>query len=397
MRQYDKMTPEGTRDLLFEECDVRDFVSRRVAEVFKGHGYGKVSTPGIEFYDVFSSNSGSYPQESMYKLMDNHGRILVLRPDCTTPIARLVSTKLKQQRPPFRLYYDQNVYRVTRSLSGGSNEIEQIGAELVGSRSRMGDLEIISMATEALDAVGIAQYRLEIGHIGFLNALVARLDVPAQTREEIRRLINEKNYPALAVLLDELPKGEAVEALKQLPRLFGGVEVFETARRLFRDEKAISILDYLKQVYLNLCQMGLESKLMVDLGLVNENIYYTGVIFRGYVEGSGEAALSGGRYDKLYEDYGEELDATGFALDVDILAKTLLAANQYPKPKAAEVLVMYEAPYAVEAVIHTRSLMKVGIKSELGFFTDVEKARAYAREKGIPRIDLVSDQVKTIG
>lgn len=396
MKQYDKITPEGTRDLLFEECDVRNFISQRVSGVFRGHGYHKVSTPGIEFYDVFSSNSRSYPQESMYKLMDNHGRILVLRPDCTTPIARLVTTKLQKLRPPFRLYYDQNVYRVTRSLSGGSDEIEQIGAELIGSRSDVGDLEIISMATEALDAVGISDYRLELGHIGFFKALVSKLPVSAETKEEIRVFINTKNYPALSDLLQELPKSDAVEALKQLPRLFGGVEVFEMAKKLFRDEKAKETLDYLKAVYLNLCKIGLENKLIVDLGLVNENIYYTGVIFRAYVSGSGEAVLSGGRYDKLLEDFGENLDATGFALDVDTVAKNLYNANQYPKTKAPEVLVMFQEPYGVEAVIHTRNLTKIGVKSELCFLKDPQEAKAYAREKGIGRIDIVADTLTTI-
>lgn len=396
MKQYDKITPEGTRDLLFEECDVRSFVSQRVSGVLAGHGYRKVCTPGMEFYDVFSSNSRSYPQESMYKLVDHHGRLLVMRPDCTTPIARLVTTKLQGFQPPFRLYYDQNVYRVTRSLSGGSDEIEQIGAELVGSGSEVGDLEVIAMATEALDTVGISDYRLEIGHIGFFKALISKLPVSDETKEEIRIFITTKNYPALSDLLGSLPESDAVKALKQLPRLFGGVEVFETAEALFSDPGAEEILNYLKDVYLKLCKLGLREKLIVDLGLVNENIYYTGVIFRAYVSGSGTAVLSGGRYDKLFEDFGEKLDATGFGLDVDTLAKALFAGNHYPKTKAPEVLVTFEEGYGMEAVIHTRNLMRIGMKSELFFRQKLEEAKEYARSNGIGRIDIVSDEIKSV-
>lgn len=396
MKQYDKITPEGTRDLLFEECDVRSFISERVSEVLKGHGYRKVSTPGMEFYDVFSSNSRSYPQESMYKLVDHHGRLLVMRPDCTTPIARLVTTKLQGFQPPFRLFYDQNVYRVTRSLSGGSDEIEQIGAELIGSNSKVGDLEIIAMATEALDTVGIRDYRLEIGHIGFFETLLSKLPVSDEVKEEIRVLITTKNYPALSDVLGALPKSDAAEALKKLPRLFGGVEVFEMAESLLDDPKIKKVLEYLKDVYLQLCKLGLREKLIVDLGLVNENIYYTGVIFRAYVAGSGEAVLSGGRYDKLFEDFGEKLDATGFGLDVDNLAKALFSGNQYPKTKAPDVLVLFEEGFGMEAVIHSRSLMRIGMKSELGFQKEVEEAKDYARKNGIGRIDIVSDEVKSI-
>ena len=134
----------------------------------------------------------------------------------------------------------------------------------------------------------------------------------------------------------------------------------------------------------------------MDLGLVNENIYYTGVIFRAYVSGSGEAVLSGGRYDKLFEDFGEKLDATGFGLDVDTLAKALFAGNHYPKTKAPEVLVVFEEGYGIEGVIHTRNLMRIGMKSELFFQQELEEAKIYAKKNGIGRIDVVSDDVKTI-
>lgn len=396
MRQYDKITPEGTRDYLFDECDVRRDISKKVSGIFENHGYNQVSTPGLEFYDVFSSNSRSYPQESMYKLVDQNGRLLVLRPDCTTPIARMVTTKLKNSKPPFRLYYDQNVYRMTRSLSGRSDEIKQIGAELIGSNHDAGDLEVISMAQEALELLGIKDYRLEIGHIGFFNAMISKLETSKEVKDEIRECIITKNYPALNDLLLNLPKTDAVKALEQLPRLFGGVEVFDQAKTVFADQVSQDILDYLRKIYLKLCRMGLKENLIVDLGLVNENIYYTGVVFRAYMIGSGEAVLSGGRYDKLFEDFGMELDATGFGMDVNILAKVLLESGRYETVKPAEVLIIFEEDYAPEAVVYARQLSIQGVKSELAFGIDIQEAVQLAQQKGIRNIRRVSKEIVEI-
>ena len=394
MKQYDKITPEGTKDLLFGECEVKKQVLSKISSIFESHGYESVMTPGIEFYDVFSANSRSYPQESMYKLVDLHGRLLVLRPDSTTPIARLVTTRLKGYTPPFRLYYNQNVYRLNKSLTGQSDEITQIGAELIGSCAKTGDLEIISMAIEALEAIGISDYRLEIGHIGFLNALIAGLPVTEEQKEEIRVLVNSKNYPALNDLLATLSLGSAINALQQLPRLFGGEEVFEAAGKLFDDTGTIETLNYLKMVYRQLRRLGLGDKLIMDLGLVNENVYYTGVIFRAYIEGSGQAVLSGGRYDKLFEDFGESYDATGFAIDADVLSKSLFSSGNHPKGKAPDILVTFPADREMDAVLYGKKLIQKGLKVELGFFEGEEDAIHYAKSKGILAIHKVSDSVQ---
>ena len=145
MKRFDLITPEGTRDLLFEDCAAVRAVETRLQNSFKAKGYSEVITPGLEFYDVFNTKSRYFPQESMYKLVDNKLRLMVVRPDSTMPIARMTATRLREQELPIRLCYSQSVYRSKPSMRGRSDEIRQTGIELIGSASKRAELEILSM------------------------------------------------------------------------------------------------------------------------------------------------------------------------------------------------------------------------------------------------------------
>ncbi|MGN0621453.1 MAG: ATP phosphoribosyltransferase regulatory subunit, partial [Porcipelethomonas sp.] len=298
MKVNDLITPEGTKDLLFNECITRQNIENKIHKIFKAGGYSELITPVTEFYDVFNHNSSYFPQEKLFKLTDCKGRILVLRPDNTVPIARIVATRLKDAVLPMRLYYNQCVFNMAPSLKGKSAQIVQTGIELIGSSSKMADLEVISTAIDVLSACGNGDFSLEIGDIRFFRELVEKLDVSAEDKETIRDYIEAKNYPALNDFLDSIGKNEVTHALKRLPRLFGGEEVFEKASRLFSDEKIDSVLSELKALYNKISEIIGSGKITVDLGMVNKTDYYTGVIIKGYLEGYGEEVLSGGRYDK---------------------------------------------------------------------------------------------------
>ena len=199
--------------------------------LFKGRGYSEMITPGLEFYDVFNLKSPYFPQENMYKLIDHKGRLLVMRPDSTLPIARVVATRLKDAALPLRLCYNQAVYRTEPALKGKSDEIVQTGIELIGSQMKIADLEVISTAVDALREFGL-EFSIELGHIGIFRELVSRLDADDHTKSKIRKLIETKNFPALNDLLDSLGNNSVTTALKKLPALFGGDEVFERQRNL---------------------------------------------------------------------------------------------------------------------------------------------------------------------
>ncbi|MCL2488507.1 MAG: ATP phosphoribosyltransferase regulatory subunit [Oscillospiraceae bacterium] len=389
MKNTMRMTPEGTRDLLFEECLARRELAGRLTALFESRGFSEVMTPGIEFFDVFSD--GAIPAEKMYKLTDSKGRLLVLRPDSTTPIARLAATRLQSARLPLRLYYAQDVFRSNHGLTGRSDIAFQAGVELIGVGGERADLEVIALAAESLARCSAADYKLEIGHVGFFEGLLHDLGGDPETCGRLRSQIEMKNYAALSALLDSLPPGRTVDAVRRLPRLFGGEEVLEEAKSLVKgNEQAAAALASLSRIYRQLREIGLERQVMVDLGLLHPNEYYTGVIFRGYAEGSaqgrGETVMSGGRYDALQRQFGSSLPATGFAVEIDPLTKAMLAQNGVKPPAQPQILV-HAAENATAAGLRKVAELTaaVGI-AEFSVFDTLEEALAYAAGRDITTV-----------
>jgi len=338
MNQFGKVTPDGTKDRLFDDCEKRGGFIRALGDLFRARGFREVSTPVLEYYDVFETAKGYFPQQSIYKLIDHTGRILVLRPDCTIPIARLIGSRLKNHIDPLRIFYNQKIYRYADGNSGVSGEISQMGVEYIGANLAICDVEIMELAARSLNAVCGDDFQLELCHIGYFNALVDSLNAPAEIGEQIRDLVEHKNFPALDSLLEQFEDCPAQKALKKLPALFGSVAVLDEARALFSNEASDKALDYLASIYNTLSSLGLAEHLTIDLGLVNQADYYTGIIFRGYTAGAGEPVLSGGRYDGLIREFGEDRPATGFAVNLDILCEKA-ATKQQDKVASAAVLV----------------------------------------------------------
>ncbi|MCR2025744.1 ATP phosphoribosyltransferase regulatory subunit [Anaerotruncus colihominis] len=392
MRYYDKVTPDGTRDLLFDECVLRGEAVGRLTAMFRARGYRQVITPAIEFYDVFGSSAAHFPQENMYKLTDTRGRLMVIRPDCTIPIARLVATRLAASPMPLRLYYSENVYRVEHDLRGKRNEVFQTGVELIGSNALRSDLEIVELAASGLSDIGGERFRIELCHVGYFKALIDSLDAPDEIKEQIRLCIEQKNYSALGDLLEPFGTARAAQALRYLPRLFGGEEVFEKAYALFDENGAKESLDYLRSIYDYLRQLGLEGSVIVDLGLVNQIEYYTGIIFRGYFDGIGEPVLSGGRYDNLISDFGAALPAVGFAVNADLAA----AVIEKQPPQTPDILVFSDEAHLPQAVNYIRSLTDNGLVVESSMFDDYDASADYARRRGIRQLHVVDDDIETV-
>ncbi len=389
MRNYDLITPEGTKDLLFGECIVRRNIENKLMGLFKSRGYSEMITPGLEFFDVFNLNSPYFPQENLYKLTDAKGRLLVMRPDSTMPIARVVATRLKDAVLPLKLCYDQTVYRTEPALKGRSDEIVQAGIELIGSELKIADLEVISTAVDSLKAMEMP-FSLEIGHIGIFRELVSKLDVSDHFKEKIRRRIETKNFPALNDLLDSLGSSPVIDALKKLPALFGGEEVFEKAEELMSDENITRQLEELRDIYRDACEIcGSDGEITVDLGLVNKTDYYTGLIIKGYLQGHGEEVISGGRYDKLISEFGYDVPAVGFAVNVNGIAKVIEKSGELPKIPAADVIVYAEKGCEAEAFKEAGKLRAQGLIVENALFDDLTSVREYAMERRIAKVVVV--------
>ena len=389
MPSYNKITPEGTRDTLFEQCETRRRVQQALAALLESRGFDEVMTPGLEFYDVFSSSAAHFPQESMYKLSDNKGRLLVMRPDCTIPIARLTATKLGGLPRPLRLYYSQQIYRRHSAMRGVSDEFCQMGVELIGASGEGADLEMLQLAAQCLASCGLEGFRLEICHIGFFKKLVAAAGLTPEAGEEARQLIEAKNYAALNDLLDNGMDSPALRSLRSLPRLFGPVEILEQAESLL--EEASPEVEAVRRLCRGMENLGLKDKVMVDLGLVNQAEYYTGVIFRGYLEGVGEPVLSGGRYDGLMADFGEPAPATGFAVNVDLVASALLQSD--PGRRQPIAFLIHGGPgYWEKALREGERLAREGFRCEVSPFEREEEAMDYARRRGVRTLRLVGER-----
>lgn len=393
MRTYSRITPEGARDILFDECRGRREIQRRLSWAFTLRGYREVMTPGLEYFDVFNLPGAALPQREMYKTTDNRGRLVVFRPDSTLPIARMAASRLQGQRKPLRLYYDQTIYRNRPDLSGRSDECAQMGVELMGAGGLGADLEVISLAAQALESCAPG-FRIEIGHGGLFRVLAEELPLSPEEKEELRATIEAKNYAALEGLLEPLGQNPAAQAIRRLPRLFGGEEALEEAARFCTDGEAGEMLGYLRTVYGALQELGLGGRLMVDLGLVQRNDYYTGVVFSAYAPRHGAAVLVGGRYDTLCEKFGAPMPAVGFAVDVDACA-LLLEEHMGQEPPPA-ILVYGEPGFEAQAESAVSLLTKQGRTCELSLCGTRQQAEKYARETGIPRLVLVGETVAEI-
>jgi ATP phosphoribosyltransferase regulatory subunit len=366
-------TPEGTRDRLFSECQERRQIQSALTSLFASRGYHEVITPEVEYYDLFTQSGSLMPQESLMKIIDRSGMILVMRPDCTTPIARVAATKLKTLALPQRLYYDQTVFRSGAAHQGGSIEIAQCGIELIGASGPKADLEMVAMAVDALRSCGVDEFHIELGHAGFFRTLAALMEMPQDDEEKMRSLIEGKNFAALNDLLANYRDRSSCAALSRLSHLFGGAEVLDEAEALAGENEDIG---YLRSLYTELEAAGYASYVRFDLGMVHQIDYYTGVVFRGYVSGAGAPVLSGGRYDHLAEAFGRPADATGFAVDVDAVAGCL------PNVKIPPLqCVVYYGSGELARALQTVDAYPAGF-CELSPCRTLESTVNLAREKG---------------
>ena len=322
------ITPEGTRDLVLGECKIKKNLQIKIENILDKWGYNEVVTPTIEFYETFNSGFQNLREEEVYKFFDNKGRILVLRPDMTIPIARVVATKFKDVPAPIRFRYSADVFRVNQSLGGKKNEYTDCGVELIGVKDASSDLEILVTALDVLKILEESEIKLEIGNINFFNSAVKNLNLKEEERLKLAQLIDKKSLKELEDFLSQLKVTEEYkEFFTKLPWLFGGREVLEKAREYsFNDELKDSI-DYLEKLASTLDELGYGDFISFDLGMVQRLNYYTGITFRGYVEGVGAIALSGGRYDNLIALFGEDRPAVGFSINLDSLLDIMKDKN----------------------------------------------------------------------
>lgn len=389
MTIWSRYIPEGTRDVLFEECSKKIEIENILRKVYIDSGFLEVISPTLEFYDVFIGENATLPQEKMYKLFDNQGRILVLRPDMTTPIARISATKLADIQHPLKLCYTSNIYRVNESLNGKNSEFTQSGIEIVGVKGIKADVEVIITGISALLNCGLKNFKIELGQAQFFKAIIGETNLLDEDKEKLRKFIENKNFTALTELLQD--KEDKIDeknlfVLKELPKLFGDIKILDRASELTDNIKAIEALENIRNIYNIIESVGLSDYLAIDLGMVQNLNYYTGIIFRGYTHGVGGSILSGGRYDNLISQFGDSQAATGLAINVDSIMAALKDSQYGKKEDREKVLICYKEGLFKEAYNKAIAFRSNNIIAELSLMDSEEETLEYVSKKGITKI-----------
>ena len=347
--------PAGFRDSILDECRKKNELKQTLNAVFESYGYEEIQTPVLEFYQTYSKAFSNLNDQDMYKFFDQEQDILTLRIDMTVPIARAVTTRFKDEMGPFRLRYCANVYKVRPSLSGKRSEVMDCGVELIGL-DHHADLEVLACALEALNALNLPNFMLEIGTVQFFECACQIADLNETARQTLADLIDRKSLVELKEYLDTLPITNQIRTFfLNLPLLGGEKDVLEKALSLSFAPELESVVLQMKQLDAQLTKLGYGGLYQFDFGKIPHLDYYTGIIFEGFVEGVGNSVLSGGRYDKLLQVFGNDLPACGFSFKLDTLAETISIPT-----KKANIQVLYPQAQIVEALKIAQQLRQKG-------------------------------------
>jgi ATP phosphoribosyltransferase regulatory subunit len=314
--------PQGVATFLPVAAEEKRAVEEIAFAVFAERGYCEIIPPTFEYLDVLAPGLDAELIEKSYKVVDRAtGRILVMRPDVTAQIARMVAMGMVDQPLPLRLCYSTNVFRYEPEHAGRDREIFQIGVELIGPKGTAADVEPIMVAAECLRRLGITAFTIAIGQGAFFNALLRRTGVSESVQRSLREAAARKDVPRMEALLRSVGvRGRAAKALLAVPELFGGYEMLEAAARLAsRSEDCRRSLARLREVWERMTAAGLGDHLLLDMGEIRRMEYYTGLVFDIYADGLGAEVGGGGRYDHLIGRFGREVPSTGFAFDLDRL------------------------------------------------------------------------------
>lgn len=312
-------TPEGVTDILSDECELKFNIEKTACEVFKQHGYRMVQPPTFEYYDVYDI-AATTKAENMFKFFDTNGRMLALRPDLTTSIARMAATKAKDNELPLKLCYRGSAFRNDEAFSQArQREFSQVGIELIGEKSVRADAEVISVAVETLLKLGLTRFQIDIGQVDFFKGLIEQAGIDENGAQQLQKAVDSKDVIRIDATLQECGvSAEIKDIFCSLPTMFGDIDVAECALEFpCLNERSRGGLKNILDVYEILHTKGIDKYISVDLGLVPNLDYYTGIILKGAAHGVGFPICAGGRYDNLTAKFGKSMPATGVAIGVE--------------------------------------------------------------------------------
>lgn len=373
--------PTGVKDYLPDAVSRLRKIESNVMDCMKRWGYSEIITPTMEYYDTVGISS-STEDKKLFKLLDRKGTTLVLRSDMTAPIARVVSSLLKDEPFPLRLSYHSNVFRAFEEEAGKESEFFQTGVELVGDGSSEADAEVIALAIASLRAAGVKKFKIAMGHIGFLNGLLGEtLPGKEDAQMQLKECLLNRDYVGYRQKIAEVTEDAAVrKELEGILRLRGGKEICGQASSVTHDPSAHEAIEHLCEVWEVLKAYGVSEHVLIDLTMIGDFSYYTGMTFEGYAADAGFPVCSGGRYDNLLKQFGRSAPATGFALKTNRIMELI---DQESLEKDYRVLILYTADHRTEALQCAKAMRaKEGLMVETGLVAYAEQAQATADTDG---------------
>ena len=359
-------TPEGVRDVYGKECARKLTIENIINNIFNLYGFHNVQTPTFEFFDIFNKERGSVPSKNLYKFFDREGNTLVLRPDLTPSIARIAAKNYMDVNVPIKICYNANTYINNSELQGKLKEITQLGCELIGDDSVEADAEMVALVVNSLKSAGFDKFLVEIGQVDFYKGLLEECGFEDDVEEELRVRIENKNFFGVEELLDSKDITSNVkDTFLKLPSLFGSSDVLDKAKELATNEKSLKAIEKLEEVYSILVDYGVADYISFDLGMLSNFNYYTGIIFKAYTYGTGDAIVAGGRYDKLLSQFGKDSAAIGFAVYMDQLLMAMSSQKMEGDTDYAYEVLIYDTELRKTALQLATGLREKGIKTEL--------------------------------
>ena len=387
------LLPEGVQDLLIDDCIYRRHLEDKLMKGLIQAGYMEVSSPNLEYYDLFSEDYLDANGDNMFKLIDSNGKILVLRPDGTIPIVRMLSTKMRDFVYPLKLSYIKDIFRTDEEQAGKKREYRQAGVELFGIPSFRGDAEVIITAIESLRDLGLEGFQVELGQVELLRAILENQDLSSDERKLIYKYMENKDVIGIGRFVESISIDKDIKTiLKKLPMLFGKPnEVLEQVNGLPLDPSMIKAVKDLEKVWVMLKSYGLGQYISFDLGMVPNMEYYSGIIFKGFTKDLGSVLLSGGRYDRLLEDFGMICPATGFALITNRITKALKIQNKLKIEEQEHILILEDESNRLTADM-IKDLRDKGYVVEICLLKDPSAIKEYAKPREVDKIIKLDSQ-----
>ena len=313
-------TPRGFRDVLPREAAEREALTRYMTDVMRSWGYGQVETPVVEAYATLETGAGKSVEPTVFRLFDSDGGLLALRPEMTLPIARMVATRMDDERPPFRLCYSADVFREQSSMRGQARQFTQVGLEFLGVSGSAADAEVVAVLVESVRVTGLVDFTVGLGTVAVLRSLIAAAEMPAEWGERVLAAAHARDLVSLDALAatDGVPSTVA-RALTLVPRTRGGREAIDTVRAGVVACGCEDVLDSLAETWDLLEAMGVTDAVSLDFGIMRSFDYYTGMVLEVYAPGLGLPLGGGGRYDETMARFDAPMPAAGFAVGIERL------------------------------------------------------------------------------